>query len=69
MKKWECKIVDLRNLRRQDLFGGPKSGEIEEYLNRLGAEGWEMANLDFHEIEARGSFMGLAKGEINRDAG
>jgi hypothetical protein len=64
MKKWEYKIVDSRNLKRQDLFGGSKSGEIEDYLNRLGAEGWEIINLDFYEMEGRGSFTGLAKREI-----
>ena len=65
MKRWEYKIVDSRDLKRMDLFGGSERGEIQEYLNHLGAEGWEIVNLDFYELEGRGSFMGLAKREVD----
>ena len=65
MKKWEYKIIDSREVKNQGFWGGTRSGEVEEFLNRLGAEGWEIVNLDFYEMEGRGSFTGLAKREVS----
>ena len=38
MKKWEYKLKHL-HIERDGLIG------VEEYLNRLGAEGWELVAL------------------------
>jgi hypothetical protein len=64
MKKWQYKIVDSREVKHQGFFGGARSDEVEEFLNRLGAEGWEIVNLDFYEMEGRCSFTGLAKRDV-----
>ena len=34
---------------------------VEEYLNGLGDEGWEVVNVDFVEWDGPGSFVGIAK--------
>ncbi len=57
--RWEYRIVTS-----DDISGGllkKNRGQVEAYLNQLGAEGWEMINLDFRELDVKFSFTGLAK--------
>lgn len=35
--------------------------DIEDYLNRLGDDGWEIVNLDFRELSSHREFVGVAK--------
>ena len=42
---------------------GKSRESMEEYLNEIGSEGWEIVNLDFVELENRSSFVGVAKRE------
>ncbi len=57
--RWEYKIVTS-----DDISGGllkKNRAEIEACLNRLGAEGWEIINMDFRELDVKFSFTGLGK--------
>lgn len=67
MKKWEYMIIDSRELGSgkglRDLISGPGKEKVEEYLNQIGSDGWEIVNIDFFE-EMIPQFMGLAKREV-----
>ena len=63
MKKWEYRIIDSKDISREGIFKGRSREKIEEYLNRLGEEGWEIINIDGYELESRTSFIGVAKRE------
>lgn len=59
MSNWEYMIITSDDvpggILRKDRAG------LEEYLNKLGAEGWEVVNVDFRELDAGYAFNGLAK--------
>ncbi|HUT77290.1 MAG TPA: hypothetical protein VM285_06375 [Polyangia bacterium] len=61
MKTWEYRVIDSNDVAREGLFTGRSREAIEGYLNGLGAEGWEVVNVDFRELESRSSFTGVAK--------
>lgn len=63
MKKWEYRMVDSADVEGGSFVMGKSRESIEEYLNDLGTEGWEIVNLDFVELENRSSFVGVAKRE------
>ncbi len=63
MRRWEYKIVDSNDVPGGGIFKGKSRDSLEEYLNRLGAEGWEVVNIDSLELEGRTSFVGIAKRE------
>lgn len=63
MNKWEYKIIDSKDVSREGIFKGRSREKIEKCLNNLGEEGWEIINIDSHELEGRTSFIGLAKRE------
>ncbi len=63
MTEWEYRLVDSNDVEEGSFLSGKSREAIEEYLNRLGAEGWEVINLDFVELENRTSFVGIAKRE------
>ena len=63
MKKWQYKIIDSKDVSREGIFKGRSREKIEEYLNNLGEEGWEIINIDGYELESRTSFIGVAKRE------
>ena len=64
MRRWEYRIVDSKDVPREGMFKGRKRPAIEGYLNSLGAEGWELVNLDTLELEGRTEFVGVAKREL-----
>lgn len=68
MKKWEYTIVDSQDLQKKLSLKRPSREDLEEYLDTLGSMGWEIINLDFHELDSRGSFTGVAKREIVGEA-
>jgi len=47
---------------------GPGRKDIEKYLDVLGSRGWEIVNLDFRELDSRGSFTGVEKREVKKSA-
>lgn len=63
MRKWEYKIVDSKDVARDGIFKGRSRGRLEEYLNALGEQGWEIVNIDTWFVESRTSFVGIAKRE------
>ena len=64
MRKWEYKYLDSLDIEEGDFLAIKSRESVEEYLNQLGAEGWEVINLDFVEVEGRTSFVGVAKREL-----
>ncbi len=63
MITWEYKLVDSLDIEEGDFLAVKSREAVESYLNELGAQGWEIINLDFVEIEGRTSFVGVAKRE------
>ncbi len=63
MRKWEYKIVDSKDVPCDGVFKGRNRAALEAYLNQLGAEGWELVNIDSLELEGRREFVGVAKRE------
>ncbi len=62
MTKWAYKIIDSRDVEREGFFKGRERSKLEEYLNKLGEEGWEVINLDFSDLsDDAGRFYGVAK--------
>ncbi|MDT0595753.1 DUF4177 domain-containing protein [Glaciecola petra] len=61
MKKYEYKVVDTRDVESAGLFKGRNRSDVEKYLNLLGAEGWELVNVDFRELEGDLEFAGIMK--------
>lgn len=66
MKRWEYLLIDSKKLAHaeKNIFKQPKVTleEAQAYLNTLGAEGWEIIDLDFDFlIHNSGFFVGVAK--------
>ncbi|MBT5069875.1 MAG: DUF4177 domain-containing protein [Candidatus Marinimicrobia bacterium] len=64
MRKYKYKIVDSKDVESAGLFKGKKREDVEDYLNKLGTEGWELVNADFRELEGRLEFSGVMKKEL-----
>ena len=65
VEKWEYKIIDSQNSGSGKFWTCKSTESAERYLNILGAEGWEVINIDVLELEGRREFVGLAKREIH----
>ncbi|WP_100641639.1 DUF4177 domain-containing protein [Alteromonas facilis] len=61
MDRFEYKIVDSKDVESAGLFKGRRREDVEAYLNELGAQGWELVNVDFRELEAALEFSGVMK--------
>jgi len=66
MEKWEYKLLNSKKLPEADkgLFKQTKLSltEAENYLNKLGEDGWEIIDIDFDFlIHDTGAFVGVAK--------
>lgn len=57
-------MIDTRDVESAGMFKGRKREDIEAYLNKLGAEGWELVNVDFRELEGGSEFAGIMKKEL-----
>ena len=64
MKKYQYKVVDSKDVESAGLFKDKKREDVEAVLNSLGAEGWELVNADFRELEGRFDFSGVMKKEL-----
>jgi hypothetical protein len=69
MTKWEYKLIDSKKLSdaEKGIFKQTKVTleEAENYLNKLGEEGWEVIDLDFDFlIHNTGAFVGVAKRQV-----
>lgn len=62
MDRWEYRLIDSKDVERAGLLKGRSREALEEYLNTLGLEGWEVVSLDYRESEgSRWNFNGVAK--------
>jgi len=64
MDKWEYKLIDSRHIEKEgSIFKSTRPLEkVEEYLNQLGNEGWEIIDLNFEGLSHdTGTFVGVAK--------
>lgn len=59
MDKWEYMIVDSKDIDERREY--KDSSEVEQYLNALGAQGWEIINLDLDCYSTFFKFTGVAK--------
>ena len=64
MQMWEYLIIDSIDLEKRLSIRGPSRQDIEKYLDVLGSRDWEIVNLDFRELDSRGSFTAVAKREV-----
>ncbi|MBB6522023.1 DUF4177 domain-containing protein [Pseudoteredinibacter isoporae] len=44
---WEYKIIDSEKAEKGGFLSGRTIQQAEDYLNQLGAQGWEIIDLDF----------------------
>ena len=58
-------ILESQDVRSAGVFKGRDRNEINDYLNIIGGEGWEIVNLDFRKLEGRFEFSGVAKREVS----
>ena len=61
---WEYKIIDSDEAEKGGFLKRRTVEQVETYLNALGAEGWEIVDLDFQmDAAGRGTthFHGIAK--------
>lgn len=62
--QWEYKLLTSKDAESSGFMKSRGREEVEAYLNELGAEGWEIVDLDFVSMEGSiglTSFSGLAK--------
>lgn len=60
MDRWEYRVLASKDIP-SSLFKQRTREAVEEYLNELGDDGWEVVNMDFVDWDGPGSFMGIAK--------
>ena len=58
---WEYKIFESKDAELSGLNRRAKRTRLQAYLNGLGAEGWEIVNVAFHDLNLGMSFVGVAK--------
>jgi hypothetical protein len=66
-KKWEYRIVDAKDIPGR--MPGKDREDVENYLNELGNDGWEMFALHFRHPELRYEFFGIARRELSQQQG
>lgn len=55
-KQYEYKVITSRDLKDKN------GAAVDEYLNALGSDGWELVSIDLKEKEGAAiSFLGLMK--------
>jgi hypothetical protein len=62
MQKWEYKLVSYKDVKPAGIFQQATREMLEDHLNELGSQGWEIVNVDW--MDAYGSevyFLAIAK--------
>lgn len=64
MTTWQYRLINSKDIPAESRMRGPSQAEVEQFLNGIGAEGWEIVNLDWRDLEGRMAFMGVAKRSV-----
>jgi hypothetical protein len=69
MTKWEYLLIDSKDAGSRGFLKGVDREDVEDFLNDLGQQGWEVIDIDFvHSVEGAtvgiSYFFGLAKRPI-----
>ena len=59
--RWEYKIFESKDADLSGLNKRAKRTKLQAYLTGLGEDGWEIVNIDFHDLNLGLSFVGVAK--------
>ncbi len=61
MTQWEYKIVLVKDVAGKGLLGNVKPEAVEQHLNALGAEGWEVLTFSVAATSGLLDMLALAK--------
>lgn len=64
---WEYKLFESKDADLSGLSRRAKRTKLQAYLSGLGSEGWEIVNIDFHDLNIGLSFVGVAKRRITTE--
>ena len=71
LRKWEYRVVDLiketekERIRTRDASGRwLRTADIEEVLNKLGVQGWELVNVHFMLEKEEAIILGFFKRQV-----
>ena len=53
MSTWEYTIVASMDIAGGSTFKGEDRSAVDQYLNKLGTDSWEIINLDFTGVAKR----------------
>lgn len=59
--RWEYKIFESKDADLSGLSKRAKRTRLQAYLCGLGAEGWEIVNIDCNDLNINLFFIGVAK--------
>lgn len=64
VRRWEYKLISTNDVPGGGFFGIKERDALEDYLNQLGAEGWEIVGIDFTDTtQSPNVFQALARRE------
>ncbi len=63
MRRWEYKLIDEETVPAPGGLEEWDRESLENYLNHLGAEGWELVHIHTYESAAWDGFQALLKRE------
>ena len=61
MEKWEYKTLRTKDLGVSVFSSRKTAAAIDEYLNELGRQGWELVQFNFGSLSGQGRIAGLLK--------
>lgn len=61
LRRWEYKLISTDDVPGGGLLGVKDRGAVEDYLNQLGTEGWEIVGINFMQLPT--FFNALARRE------
>jgi hypothetical protein len=67
-RQWEYKLFESKDADVAGLDRRGKRTRLQQYLTSLGREGWEIINIDFHDLNIGMSFVGVAKRPLTEES-